>query len=339
MIPQGDTSVHLHTLNMLNTLVTFAEAFLDRRFDADSLATLRAHPEATRVALVEIINRVGKSPMDFQELTGESACGAVVLVLLNEFGTPDALPGLIGAVSHKWSSLDAVFGDSITEDAPEAFAACGASDPTRLLSYAEQAGTSPPARFMLMAGAIRHLARGALSPDAVAATARRILPEMCATAKAALNEGVDHDEACFAITYLVGELSDVLVYELRAELLEVFREDLMLDMFMHESDVSSPRDASDAAGCAKFRKRYPQVTDAGKIIEKWVGVMRRANDRAVMPAYAAPVAKKELPPARIITGYTPGKPFVRNTEKVSPNAPCACGSGKKYKKCCAGKQA
>lgn len=28
------------------------------------------------------------------------------------------------------------------------------------------------------------------------------------------------------------------------------------------------------------------------------------------------------------------KPFVRAAEKISRNAPCPCGSGKKYKKCC-----
>jgi SEC-C motif-containing protein len=36
-------------------------------------------------------------------------------------------------------------------------------------------------------------------------------------------------------------------------------------------------------------------------------------------------------------GHTvPGKPVVRDTPKVGRNAPCPCGSGKKYKKCCGG---
>jgi len=30
----------------------------------------------------------------------------------------------------------------------------------------------------------------------------------------------------------------------------------------------------------------------------------------------------------------PPKPFVRREEKINRNAPCICGSGKKYKKCC-----
>ena len=30
------------------------------------------------------------------------------------------------------------------------------------------------------------------------------------------------------------------------------------------------------------------------------------------------------------------QPFVRATAKLGRNDPCSCGSGKKYKKCCAG---
>ena len=44
-----------------------------------------------------------------------------------------------------------------------------------------------------------------------AALARHILPGMCATAKAALSSGADEYDACFPVTYLVGELADVLV--------------------------------------------------------------------------------------------------------------------------------
>ena len=33
--------------------------------------------------------------------------------------------------------------------------------------------------------------------------------------------------------------------------------------------------------------------------------------------------------------HAPQKPFVREEPKLGRNDPCACGSGKKYKKCCA----
>jgi len=35
----------------------------------------------------------------------------------------------------------------------------------------------------------------------------------------------------------------------------------------------------------------------------------------------------------------PPQPFVRGEDKVNRNDPCPCGSGKKYKKCCMGKDA
>lgn len=34
----------------------------------------------------------------------------------------------------------------------------------------------------------------------------------------------------------------------------------------------------------------------------------------------------------------PDKPFIIKKEKLGRNDPCLCGSGKKYKKCCLGKE-
>lgn len=48
--------------------------------------------------------------------------------------------------------------------------------------------------------------------------------------------------------------------------------------------------------------------------------------------------RAHLVPTRRITSTAMPKaqvlPFVRTQPKISPNAPCPCGSGKKYKKCC-----
>ncbi len=47
---------------------------------------------------------------------------------------------------------------------------------------------------------------------------------------------------------------------------------------------------------------------------------------------AAPVAEPESAPEPVRPN--PGVPVQRGDEKVGPNDPCPCGSGKKYKKCC-----
>ena len=51
----------------------------------------------------------------------------------------------------------------------------------------------------------------------------------------------------------------------------------------------------------------------------------------VAPTSAAD--KAGIEPGDVIISYN-GKPIRNRDVKVAPNAPCPCGSGKKYKKCC-----
>ena len=40
---------------------------------------------------------------------------------------------------------------------------------------------------------------------------------------------------------------------------------------------------------------------------------------------------------KIAIAWREGKYMTRHTQKIGLNAPCPCGSGKKFKKCCRGK--
>ena len=51
------------------------------------------------------------------------------------------------------------------------------------------------------------------------------------------------------------------------------------------------------------------------------------------PADAAPQAA-DAEPESVAPRSDPGVPFQRDEDKVGPNDPCPCGSGKKFKKCC-----
>lgn len=54
-----------------------------------------------------------------------------------------------------------------------------------------------------------------------------------------------------------------------------------------------------------------------------------------MKVKETPVITRELARALVEKQYK-RPPYIRLTEKVNPNIPCPCGSGKKYKKCCKG---
>ena len=51
-------------------------------------------------------------------------------------------------------------------------------------------------------------------------------------------------------------------------------------------------------------------------------------------AQAAGGAAEDAAPEAAMSRPDPGVPFQRDEEKVGPNDPCPCGSGKKFKKCC-----
>lgn len=56
--------------------------------------------------------------------------------------------------------------------------------------------------------------------------------------------------------------------------------------------------------------------------------------RALRSAYLAQAVRVPQRPGRKSPGSSNVKPLVRPGSKLGPNAPCPCGSGKKYKKCC-----
>jgi len=77
----------------------------------------------------------------------------------------------------------------------------------------------------------------------------------------------------------------------------------------------------------EFLKRTGDTAEAGKIEEQFRRESSDGKDTA------KPVGKVVVSPQSVNTG-TGGK----GKEKIGRNDPCPCGSGKKYKKCCLGKE-
>ena len=73
---------------------------------------------------------------------------------------------------------------------------------------------------------------------------------------------------------------------------------------------------------------------------RWYGTAGSAG-RGVTASAEAPAAGQapqasdgESAPESVMPRPDPGVPYQRDEEKVGPNDPCPCGSGKKFKKCC-----
>ncbi len=95
--------------------------------------------------------------------------------------------------------------------------------------------------------------------------------------------------------------------------------------------------AAIAAGMAALLLNDPDVNAvAGNTITLGLYATAKGLDGLLWELFSRPLLdslpEQELPPAR--SGFT----VLRTEPKVGRNDPCPCGSGRKYKKCCAGKE-
>jgi SEC-C motif-containing protein len=97
---------------------------------------------------------------------------------------------------------------------------------------------------------------------------------------------------------------------------------------------------------ARFAKKDPLAKDVPAVLRAYVDSLEQ---RAILPqAYELRAALEENLPhftQAVASGKAhshdhggggpPQKPFVNRADKVGRNDPCPCGSGKKFKQCCA----
>jgi hypothetical protein len=92
-----------------------------------------------------------------------------------------------------------------------------------------------------------------------------------------------------------------------------------------ETDIMLPRDSP---ARAYFLKSYRLIDDTVSEMEWWHCFNEPAEEEEPCdPVYPDPY---ERPLAEMAI------PYERESPKIGRNAPCPCGSGKKFKKCCGG---
>ena len=111
---------------------------------------------------------------------------------------------------------------------------------------------------------------------------------------------------------------------------------------LHIDDMD---DLKDGIGLRSYAQKNPVTEyrlEGGDMFDRMIAEIRENTVRklfAVRPK-AAPMERKEVLKGNAVTNGE--KPVIKRTvvknkaEKVGPNDPCPCGSGKKYKKCCMG---
>ncbi len=164
--------------------------------------------------------------------------------------------------------------------------------------------------------------------------------------------------------YGIDELRDVLrtaidkKYEekevrLGVELMRMFERDVLLRIVDHawKDHLLALDHLKEGIGLRGYGQRDPKQEYKRESYELFQAMKERIEDTAVKTIFRLePVSEEQMAEQRTrrrpaATGYqfsappkaaSPAKPktVVRDSQKVGRNAPCPCGSGKKYKKCC-----
>lgn len=129
------------------------------------------------------------------------------------------------------------------------------------------------------------------------------------------NEALEPDVICSMIVSLISIQADEFLPKIKVLYERGFIYDGYVgNMESIESDIKNPKYRGEKRDLKKsIYERYEEV-------RRWAGYQMKYNKEA----YEAERAK------RFSSTSTP----IRKSEKISRNAPCPCGSGKKYKKCC-----
>jgi preprotein translocase subunit SecA len=111
-------------------------------------------------------------------------------------------------------------------------------------------------------------------------------------------------------------------YEMFSEMMKNAKEDIVASVF--RTTFSKP-------AMQRIMSEAPQ-----EYVHREVSAFRMAEDEAepaMVGATAAPDVSYSADGGEAVKPTR--KPFVRKDKKIGPNDPCPCGSGRKYKKCCA----
>ena len=111
----------------------------------------------------------------------------------------------------------------------------------------------------------------------------------------------------------------------------------------HIEDMDDLKEGIGLRSYAQHKPITEYRLEGGNMFDRMIGEIREGTVRKLLtirPRSSQPVERTQvLKGDAVVSGE---KPVIKRTvikkkeEKVGPNDPCPCGSGKKYKKCCMG---
>ena len=256
---------------------------------------------------------------------GKAMLFSYATYLLARWREPRAYPVFIRWLSLPVEGAFDIGGDTVTEEGGRFLAlACG--------------GDLEPIKTLILNREANEYCRGqAVIALALLAAWREVPhPEVTDYFTWLAREGLER-EHCHVWDNLAAASADIEALGAFAELRAAYEEGLIDPGFMSVEELGVVENSPRGTGLASFRERHPAVLDVLRETAWWqcfrddpVLEKVRKRSRKLMENL---LPEMELPFPEMTPTRLPAQPF-RAPPKVGRNDPCACGSGKKYKKCC-----
>jgi hypothetical protein len=299
-INRKETLVEQPPMTVAQTLEQFR--YVPGRFPRKAVMAAMAQPEAITPGLLAILEHAIAHPEEVAADDDDMA-PMFALYLLAQFREPRAYPLLIRLLRLDHDLVDAMLGDVITESLDRILASVCAGDIGPMQALVEDATVDEWVRAAALSGLAVLVVQDVIPRDEVIAYFR----ELC--------HGKLEREYSFVWSELACLSADLSAAELLPEIEQAYAERLCdpgcVGLDEVRRDMAAGYDtmlASPRAG-----RHYRFIGDTAEELSGWACFRPAPKERPKPPPPSVPAAA---------------------ALKVPRNAPCPCGSGKKYKVCC-----
>jgi hypothetical protein len=239
------------------------------------------------------------------------------LFLLISLRAKEAWPDILDAMTLPGDAPFFLYGDAIHEAIPLAVPALAHDRIEEIVSTIQNVHVNEYVRWSLIGGLANCVVEGLHSREETV----RLL---CGLLRESVAEKSSENVLPLALT-----LVDLCPREAREDVERAIDEDLLCESDVPREQILDAIELGEERALKELARQYHPVVDVVEKLRRWAAFAPERKRQPVTPV-AAPRAA-EFSPAEEPVSQT-----IRHEERrVGRNDPCPCGSGKKFKKCCA----
>jgi hypothetical protein len=275
--------------------------------------------------LVQLIRDATQSVVDERE--PKSNGHFLALFLLIALRAKEAWPDILEAVTLPGDAPFLLYGDAIHEAIPRAVPVLAPDRIDEIVSAIRDVNVNKYVRWALIGGLANCVAEGLRSRE-------EIVGVFCSLLKECIAEKSPENVLALAFT-----LIDLCPREAREDLERAFDEDLLYEGEINREEILDAIELGEEQALENLTQEYRPIVDVVETLCSWAAFQ---PDRRLPPFTPVETPRVAAPPlagpplAEPPLAESPMSHPIRHTEPhVGRNDPCPCGSGKKFKKCCA----